>query len=58
MGFECLVNACSEGERGLAGPPGEKPIIHIPPSMKEVMKGAKGDHGKMGDPGFTGPRGN
>lgn len=36
------------------GPPGEK---LMPPNMKKVMKGAKGDHGYMGDPGFTGPRG-
>ncbi len=40
------------------GPPGEKPTIPITPHMKEVMKGLKGDHGKIGDPGFTGPRGN
>lgn len=39
------------------GPPGEKPIIKIPPQMKDDMKGTKGDHGKMGEPGFTGPRG-
>lgn len=39
------------------GPPGEKPFMIITPSMKEVMKGAKGDQGNEGEPGFTGPRG-
>lgn len=55
--IKLLVYTFSQGERGLVGPPGEKPIIHISPQEKEVMKGAKGDHGNMGDPGFTGPRG-
>ncbi len=58
MGFVCLVCACSQGDRGLMGPPGENPTILITPHMKEVMKGVKGDHGKIGDAGFTGPRGN
>lgn len=39
------------------GPPGEKPVMIITPALKDVMKGAKGDHGYMGNPGFTGPRG-
>lgn len=55
--FECVLSFFCEGDRGLTGPPGEKPIVQITPHMKETMKGAKGDTGKMGEPGFTGPRG-
>lgn len=38
------------------GPPGKMSIGEMT-HMKEVMKGAKGDHGFEGVPGFTGPRG-
>jgi len=41
----------------VVGPPGEKPIMKIPPQMLDNMKGIKGDHGKMGDPGIIGPEG-
>lgn len=57
MSWACGVYAFSQGDRGLVGPPGEKAIIKILPKMKADMKGPKGDHGKMGEPGFPGPRG-
>lgn len=46
---------CVSGERGLVGPPGEKPTIPI--VMKLEMKGVKGDPGEEGLKGFVGPRG-
>lgn len=46
---------CLPGDRGLRGPPGDKP--HIPAQIIVDMKGAKGDHGNEGTKGFIGPRG-
>ena len=46
---------CLPGDRGLRGPPGDKP--HIPAQIIVDMKGAKGDLGYPGTKGFTGPRG-
>lgn len=43
------------GDRGLRGPPGDKP--KIPAQVMVDMKGTKGDLGNPGDRGFTGPRG-
>lgn len=43
------------GDRGVKGPPGEKP--QIPLHIIVDMKGVKGEHGPLGDPGFPGPRG-
>lgn len=43
------------GDRGLRGPPGEKPKVS--PQIIDDMKGAKGEQGPYGTHGFTGQRG-
>lgn len=47
----CLL----QGDRGLRGPPGDKPQIQA--KMIADMKGAKGEYGPQGNNGFPGPRG-
>lgn len=46
---------CLLGDRGLTGPPGEKP--KVPPQMLVEMKGLKGEGGPVGNQGFIGARG-
>lgn len=43
------------GDRGLRGPPGDKPKFS--PQIIVDMKGTKGEQGPYGTQGFTGPRG-
>ena len=55
MCFSADPPPCLLGDRGLMGPPGDKP--HIPRQIIADMKGTKGEDGHLGDPGFTGARG-